>query len=948
MTKRVELGSERRLGGEGLADEVLARLVVMRGLATPREVEECREIQEEGATRGSRLSLDSILLERGVLGRGDLARLLEHQAERIRICPGCDALVETYGGEAEGCPGCGSPLPGKGAGLTRTSLTGVGAPLPPEDDRFHEAETILRERAAPPRDPFGEGPTVVRRRDGAAGPGLPVAPAEGGWDGAETDLHPLRPGMGGSGGGDETRTGVRTRGKPGNGDETATRSPDRGEGAAKILKAVPVSPDDPAGLVGTVIGGCEIASLLGKGGMGAVYRARRLSLKKTVALKLLPQSFCRSPDAVSRFGREARSAGQLRHPNIVQVFNVGEDKGYHFIEMEFVDGRSLRDLLEERGRLAPEVLREIMESAARGLEAAHREGVIHRDIKPDNIMITQDGELKITDFGLARATEDSIDVTQEGQVLGTPHYMSPEQCDGKLLDQRSDIYSLGVTFYHMATGRRPFTGDSAVVILRKHLQEAAPPPGEVVPDLPEGICAVIERMMEKDLEKRYAGVAEVILDLERLKLGRKVEGHSAPGGAGPRRGMGWTLPIGLILTLGLAAGVFGHGWITSGPGPEGGDLPSLRVGAGGVDESIPSPPEGVGEAGSEIEGAGSPRGAGEAAPAPVDRGGAGEGLEPEFPGGAEPALRPELTGTARPGGGAELHREEAARVGPAAVTVETAVSDLGRRLGLEWGQRWRRLPGGEYEVGTTESGFNPRTRSELPNPLRKVILGPYGISEFEVTNADYLLFVAAGGYEREEFWSEGGWGRIQGYLAEGTKQRAPRFWPEGRPPEGREAYPVVGVSFQEATAYCAWLSTMHPELEGARLPTEEEWEVAASWDKAGGRKLKYPWGDAWDEGHANINTGEPLPVGSSRFDRSSFGCQDMAGNVREWVTGPEGRPVLRGACFVRMISPESVARCEWHLAPMDLTEFQHRRWDYTGFRVVLPKGATGDPGQGNR
>ncbi|MCZ6602098.1 MAG: SUMF1/EgtB/PvdO family nonheme iron enzyme, partial [Planctomycetota bacterium] len=262
-----------------------------------------------------------------------------------------------------------------------------------------------------------------------------------------------------------------------------------------------------------------------------------------------------------------------------------------------------------------------------------------------------------------------------------------------------------------------------------------------------------------------------------------------------------------------------------------------------------------------------------------------------------------------------------------------------------WGLRARAIPSGEYEVGTTEMEINRRVSSEFPNPLRKVSLPAMEISEFEVTNDEYVLFVEAGGYDLQEYWSEEAWRRIDEFRTEDSEARAPRFWPEGRPPERRGSYPVVGIGFDEAVAYCAWLSGLHPDLAGARLPTEEEWEVAASWDRSKGRKLKYPWGDGWLEGRANICTGEPLPVGSSSFDRSTFGCQDMAGNVREWVTGKLGRPVLKGACFLPMIAPETMARSEWHLAPRESDNFRYRRSDFTGFRVVLPSRPAVSPGQ---
>lgn len=988
MSKRAEPGSERMVREGGLADKVFARLVVLRDLATQEEVDQCRGIQEGRAARGVRPSIDSILVERGILSRSQVSRLLEHQAERIRVCPECDALVEVGGKGAEQCPVCravvsdGGP---EGEAGTITSVTAAGGIAPPQDgSRFEEAETILRDRPALPKDPFSEGPTLVRRRplEGAAPSGpakmivrhrdpgadqgddaratlttVPALPDENVWDGSETSAGVPVPEKETPGDADRTATRVPndpdetgTR-APRDADETGTRDPDRtgtrvprdadetatrtpGPDEPEIHKAIPVATDDPEGLIGKVIGGCEISAMLGKGGMGAVYRARRLSLKKTVALKLMPRSFCRSPDAVKRFSREARSAGQLLHPNIVQVFNIGDDQGYHYIEMEFVDGRSLRDLLEEKGRLATDDLLGIMEPAARALEAAHREGVIHRDIKPDNIMLAHEGVLKIADFGLARGMEDSLEVTREGQVLGTPHYMSPEQCEGKTLDHRSDIYSLGVTFYHMATGQRPFAGDSAVVILRKHIQEAAPPPRQIAPDLPKGICSLIERMMEKDVEDRYQGMAEVILDIERLKLGRKLEGRGAGlSRAGTRRPSAWTLPMGAILTLGLAAAVFAGSWMSSSPPPlqDGQDRPAqVEPAQKDGDEDGGSAAAGlVGEAGAGPDGGGSES-------AGIEGGTIGEtdiGAEEPI-GGAETIGETENAEAHGDGGEPEEANVVVEPPGP-------AISPEGERLLLSWHRQARIVGGGRYSVGTREVLFR--------SPEREVDLGPFEISEHEVTNAEYQEFLRAGGYENPAYWSEEAWERVDALVEEETGKRGPALWKDGRFPKGEGQHPVTGVSFDEASAYCAWFASMHPELSGARLPREDEWEVAASWGGAEEPARDYPWGDDWDRRNANVGTGSALPVGKKSTDSSLVGCRDMAGNVREWATGSlpgsEGMPVQRGGCFLRVASLKSIARCESRLAPKGDDEFRHRRRNYMGFRVVLPGAAPDGPGE---
>jgi formylglycine-generating enzyme required for sulfatase activity len=275
--------------------------------------------------------------------------------------------------------------------------------------------------------------------------------------------------------------------------------------------------------------------------------------------------------------------------------------------------------------------------------------------------------------------------------------------------------------------------------------------------------------------------------------------------------------------------------------------------------------------------------------------------------------------------------------------VQTPPADpLGEALLLEWHRQGRPVPAGLYRVGTQESLFR--------NPDREVHLSPFEISEHEVTNGEYRRFVEAGGYERREYWSTAGWGAVDLYVEEDTGRSGPAFWTDGGFPEGEEDHPVVGISFDEAAAYCAWLGSVHPDLSGARLPTEDEWEVAASSVGDGGEGRDYPWGDEWDPRKANIGSGRAHAVESFSNDSSHLGCRDMAGNVREWATGSLegclGRPVIRGGCFLEgMASPESLARSESRLAPRD-EGFRRRRWSYTGFRVVVPGGPAGGPRPG--
>lgn len=266
-------------------------------------------------------------------------------------------------------------------------------------------------------------------------------------------------------------------------------------------------PEDPAP---QRLGGYEILEAIGEGGMGVVYKARNLRLDRTVALKLLPTRFARpGSEPLERFLREARAAAQLDHPNVVAIHAVGEAEGRHFIEMQLVQGRTLAQALSGGKRLpAPEALR-IVKEVARALKATHAKGIVHRDIKPDNIMLADGGAVRVMDFGLARSEAASA-ITGDGQVIGTPHYMSPEQCDGKPADRRSDIYSLGATFYRMLSGRPPFSGDTPLAVMRQHAEKPTPPLDEEARNAPGEVVRIVNRMLEKRPEDRYQNCDEVL------------------------------------------------------------------------------------------------------------------------------------------------------------------------------------------------------------------------------------------------------------------------------------------------------------------------------------------------------------------------------------------------------------------------------------------------------
>jgi Tol biopolymer transport system component len=283
---------------------------------------------------------------------------------------------------------------------------------------------------------------------------------------------------------------------------------DAAPGAESFLEGSPLSSSLPPG---TKIGHFEVLGLLGRGGMGEVYKARDSRLKRDVAIKVLPPGFVRDPNRVARFEREARAAGALNHPNIVAVYDTGQDRETYWIATELVVGEPLTKVIEH-GPLSPRKAIEIAKQIAEGLAAAHAAGIIHRDLKPGNVMVARDGRVKILDFGLAKqqramaAETVTQDLSGEGTVMGTAGYMSPEQVRGGALDQRSDLFSFGVIVYEMLAGKRAFSGNSSVEVMHAILKDDPP---ELPATVPPGLERIVRRCLEKDRERRFQSAADL-------------------------------------------------------------------------------------------------------------------------------------------------------------------------------------------------------------------------------------------------------------------------------------------------------------------------------------------------------------------------------------------------------------------------------------------------------
>ena len=315
----------------------------------------------------------------------------------------------------------------------------------------------------------------------------------------------------------------------------AIRAEFAGDGSApsgsRAAAVVAAPPDD---WVGRTISSYEIVAKLGQGGMGVVYKGRQISLDRTVAIKVLSKALSDNQEFIKRFEREAKSIARIHHPNIVAVYDFGRFEGTWFMVSEFVEGESLATMIGERIMLTVEEVQPLVEQCLAALASVSAMGVVHRDIKPDNIIVTRDGVAKLLDFGLAKdvsGSNDATDLTGSGLAMGTPAYMSPEQCMGRKLDGRSDIYALGVTAYYALTGEKPFTGQSSFEIMTRQREHMPPPPHTLNPRIPPEASAIVMRMLAKNPIDRYPD-AETCR-LEWVALDDRLAPGTAPARAEP-------------------------------------------------------------------------------------------------------------------------------------------------------------------------------------------------------------------------------------------------------------------------------------------------------------------------------------------------------------------------------------------------------------------------------
>jgi serine/threonine protein kinase/formylglycine-generating enzyme required for sulfatase activity len=622
---------------------------------------------------------------------------------------------------------------------------------------------------------------------------------------------------------------------------------------------------------GEVLGGCRLERRIGRGSMGRVYRAHHLGLDRPVAVKVLDRRLVARPGFVEQFYLEAKTLSDLGHPNVVRFFDVNHDEtGRHFIIMELLPGGSVESFWTKKGRhLGLEDTLRIVTEAAKGLHHAHVHGLIHRDVKPANLMFADDGRVKVVDFGLAVPTRDDFFVATE--VAGTPNYMAPEQVDGLKFDGRCDQYALGITLFQLLTGRLPFHRPKVVEILLAQLREAPPLPSSLRPDVPDWLDNIILKMLAKVPADRFESLDGFVKAIEvHHQIARPVFVPATP------------IRIEELTAYDYPDTPFVPRW-----------RPALAVAAACL-VAVAAFLSGVNEA----------------------LGGSGRGFRP-----------PVLTGVLKIVSSLEARSLESDRaLTQALAELDDEIEDLGpdprfarfledartrfrSRLETARAKKQRALTGRVDELLQAKSFAAAMEAATAPDPdIAALGLGPYALDvraraaavlehergEVYIPAGPCRVGVAAVSVPVQGFYLdrvEVTGGAYADALARNPGLAVPLGWSTPpshvwRLPAGAEALPVTGLSFEEASRYARSI--------GKRLPTSVEWEKAA---RGSGDARSFPWGDKFEPGRANLldgGSGALEAVGSRQGDVSPYGVHDLAGNALEWVSGPRGALVAGG------------------------------------------------------
>ncbi len=577
----------------------------------------------------------------------------------------------------------------------------------------------------------------------------------------------------------------------------------------------------------TIEGKYRIEGLIGTGGMGAVYRATRLLIGDEVAIKILHSERVVDPHASERFRREAQAAARLKHPNAVSIYDFGvSQEGLQYLVMELIEGRSLREVSRQQGTLDPSLAAEVTSQVCAALDEAHRQHIVHRDIKPDNIILHSSGSglrVKVLDFGIAKLRDDTAShLTQTGSVMGTPHYMSPEQCLGEELDNRADIYSVGVVLYELLCGRVPFDSPISTAVVVQHVNQQPPSLRTLNPAISPQMEAAVLRALEKRREARPqtagAYAREVATAFGRSASGyekpwvgqapqpaapvsddeRTIEKHSPASVREPSRASQEMPPTLHLASVSGATGPVVHGRAT---------------GAGAVSTATLKPARAQKYAIVVLS---------------IALLGvliallSWRALRTDEPNAnSQPKASPENAGPIS--GNTNSGRLRDAPAPPAGMTFVT---------------------GATFMMGSNNGDVDSK-------PQHSVTVKPFFIDINEVTCAEYKKFIDATGHN------------------------PPQNWKNGTYPLGTTRYPVTGVTWADADAYARSV--------GKRLPTEAEWEFAAR----GPKGLMYPWGNSWKPGCANAdregNAQQGMTDVGTHNCGSPFGAEDMIGNAWEWT-----------------------------------------------------------------
>jgi formylglycine-generating enzyme required for sulfatase activity/dienelactone hydrolase/predicted Ser/Thr protein kinase len=640
------------------------------------------------------------------------------------------------------------------------------------------------------------------------------------------------------------------------------------------------TPAPPAMAAGSQLGMFRIVEFLGAGGMGEVYRATDTRLHRDVAIKMLPAEYAAQPQWLSRFQREARALASLNHPHICALHDVGPN----YLVMEYIEGETLAARIKKGALPLDEALRIAIE-VADALGAAHRKGIVHRDLKPGNIMLTGEGRIKLLDFGLAHraplAESETGMVTAEGEISGTVGYMSPEQVRGLPLNHVTDIFSFGVVLYEMVTGRRPFTGSSAMAVCDAILH--APPRDFGDSPVPGKLKAIIRKLLEKDPANRYGSAGEVHRELKAL------ETSLAPAGPVRLSRNAWIAVVAAVVLAGILAG-----WLWRGASRQ---RWALETAAPEIARLV--------DAGEYVKAAVLTREARSVLPRnptleELWMRSTGEASIASVPSGADVSIRPYRgdPNAWEPLGKTPLRKVRVPRDAYVWRLVKpgfAAVFIIGEPAGApppgfhsSFDLTWKLRPEGSVPP---EMVVVPGGRLGLEYPLEHAPaaqIDDFLIDRHEVTNEEYKKFVEAGGYEKREFWKQPfvrdgrtiPWEDAMALFHDATGRPGPATWEVGDYPKGREEYPVAGVSWYEAAAYA--------EFAGKSLPTAYHWTRASQ--SAGYTALITPGSNFRGEG--------TQPVGGAGT-LSGFGTTDMAGNVKEWCWNEarDGRRLILGGGF---------------------------------------------------